>query len=297
MRGEKVGRIALEALNRIVEHAPADMTVSVEAGITLARLQSELARARQWLPIDPPSPERLTIGALLATNASGPRRFGCGTIRDHLIGIRVALADGRLIQSGGRVVKNVAGYDLAKLFVGSHGSLGVVVEATFKLRPLPEAEQFVRARCGSLQEAGELLESIFESEITPVALDFHDLPSMPAPRSPLFSLVAGFAGTVEEVEWQRARAAELSLNEATTLDHENHFWNGDSPPRRVSVAPSKVIETIRVLGDVPFVARAGNGVVYYRGGPPPVKEQSPVGLMQRLKSEFDPRHILPELAL
>jgi FAD/FMN-containing dehydrogenase len=183
------------------------------------------------------------------------------------------------------------------LFVGSHGSLGIVVEVTFKLRPLPEAEQFVRARCGSLEEAGALMESIFESEITPVALDLHDLPSLPAQRAPLFSLVAGFAGTVEEVEWQRARAAELGLNEATTLDHEKQFWKGDSPPRRVSVAPSKVIETIRVLGEVPFVARAGNGVVYYRGGPPPAKDPLPVSLMQRLKSEFDPRHILPELAL
>jgi len=292
-----VGRIALESLDRVVAHAPDDMTVSAEAGITLARLQSELARAGQWLPIDPPNPKRLTIGALLATNVSGPRRFGCGTIRDHLIGIKVALADGRLIQSGGRVVKNVAGYDLAKLFVGSHGSLGVVVEATFKLRPLPEAEQFVRARCGSLEEAGALMEPIFESEITPVALDLHDLPSPAAAGFPLFSLVTGFAGTVEEVEWQQTRAAELGLKEAATLDHEKHFWNGDSPPRRISVAPSNVIETVRVLGGAPFVARAGNGVVYYRGGPPPAREPLPVGLMQRLKSEFDPRHLLPELAL
>src|SRR5205085_1278260 len=96
-RSEKVSGIDLRDLNRVVAHAPDDMTVTVEAGLALDQLQSELARRRQWLPIDPPNPERLTIGALLATNASGPRRFGYGTIRDYLIGIKVVLSDGRVI--------------------------------------------------------------------------------------------------------------------------------------------------------------------------------------------------------
>src|SRR5436309_3503628 len=121
--GEKIERVELGALNRVVEHAPEDLTVTVETGLTLLALQTELGKRRQWLPIDPPRPERLTIRELLEENASGPRRFGWGTIRDYLIGIKVALADGRIIKSGGKVVKNVAGYDLAKLFIGSRGTL------------------------------------------------------------------------------------------------------------------------------------------------------------------------------
>src|SRR5206468_10390855 len=121
-------------------HAPEGRTVTGKSGVTLRVLRAELAKRGQWLPIDPPRPERLTIRELLEENASGPRRFGWGTIRDYLIGIRVALADGRMIKSGGKAVKNVAGYDLAKVFIGSRGTLGVAAVATFKLRPLPEAE-------------------------------------------------------------------------------------------------------------------------------------------------------------
>src|SRR5262249_53895914 len=128
---ERVERVDLRALDRLVEHTPEDLTVTVEAGLTLARLQEALARRGQWLAIDPPNPESLSIGALLSTNASGPRRFGFGTIREHLIGLQVALADGRLVRSGGKVVKNVAGYDLLKLFIGARDSLGFIVEATF----------------------------------------------------------------------------------------------------------------------------------------------------------------------
>ncbi len=155
--GEKIERVELGALNRVVEHAPEDLTVTVETGLTLLALQTELGKRGQWLPIDPPRPERLTIRELLEENASGPRRFGWGTIRDYLIGIKVALADGRIVKSGGKVVKNVAGYDLAKVFIGSRGTLGVMAEATFKLRPWPEAEQFVQARCESLDEAARLI--------------------------------------------------------------------------------------------------------------------------------------------
>ena len=137
-RGEKVSHVNLRALDRVVEHAPQDMTVTVEAGITLARLQSELARQRQWLPIDPPRADTLTIEAALATDASGPRRFGCGTIRDYLIGSKVVVADGRVIKSGGKVVKNVTGYDLTRLWSGTFGTLVAIVEVTLKLTAIPE---------------------------------------------------------------------------------------------------------------------------------------------------------------
>ena len=293
-RGEKVSHINLRALDRVVDHTPEDMTVTVEAGITLARLQSELARRRQWLPIDPPRADTLTVEAALATNASGPRRFGYGVIRDYLIGIKVVFADGRVIKSGGKVVKNVAGYDLAKLFIGSHGSLGVIVEATFKLRPLPEVERFIQARCESLDEARAGIESVLDSDVTPVVLDLHNLSSTLAAGGSSFSLVAGFAGTAEDVRWQSARANELGWSEPATLDYEKNFWSDEPVPHRISVLPSRLVETVRSLGDVPFVARAGNGVIYCRGGAEPPKNGRPIKLTQRLKDAFDPKGILPE---
>jgi len=173
--GEKIERVDLSGVSRVVEHAPEDLTVTVETGIALMALQAELGKCGQWLPVDPPRPERLTIRELLEENASGPRRFGSGTIRDYLIGVKIALADGRIIKSGGKVVKNVAGYDLAKLFIGSRGTLGVMAEATFKLRPLPEAEAFIQARCDSLDKAARLIGLALESELAPVVLDLHNL--------------------------------------------------------------------------------------------------------------------------
>ena len=169
--GERVDGFDLASLAAIVRHTPEDMTVCVEAGATLDALQSRLRKGGQWLPVDPPRSETLTIGALLAGNRSGPRRLGYGTVREHLLGIQVALADGRLIKAGGNVVKNVAGYDLCKLFVGSRGALGCIIEATFKLRPLSEKEQFLRVDCATLDEAEKLLERTLESELTPVVLD------------------------------------------------------------------------------------------------------------------------------
>src|SRR5437667_11463844 len=215
--GEKIERVELSALNRVVEHAPEDLTVTVETGLTLLALQTELGKRGQWLPIDPPRPERLTIRELLEENASGPRRFGWGTIRDYLIGIKVALADGRIIKSGGKVVKNVAGYDLAKVFIGSRGTLGVMAEATFKLRPWPEAEQFVQARCESLDKAASLIESAFDSELAPIVLDRHNLPVPHSGSSSGFTLVLGFAGTREEVEWQIARSRGMGVGEPSNL--------------------------------------------------------------------------------
>src|SRR6266852_9872204 len=156
---EKVTSFDLSALNRLVEHKAEDMTATVGAGMNLADLQKQLALNGQWLPIDPPNPAGLSIGALLGWNVSGPRRFGYGTVRDYVIGLQVVLADGRIIHSGGKVVKNVAGYDLMKLFIGSNGSLGIIVEVTFKVLPLPETEQFVEAKCASPEDTEKLIEA------------------------------------------------------------------------------------------------------------------------------------------
>ncbi len=123
-------------LDRVVEYEPADLTVTVEEGMALSKLQSILGERGQWLPLDPPLLPEATIGGVLATNASGPTRYRYGTARDLLIGITFALPSGELAKSGGRVVKNVAGYDLGKLQIGALGTLGVITQATFKVAPL-----------------------------------------------------------------------------------------------------------------------------------------------------------------
>src|SRR3954465_10813097 len=143
------------------------MTVTVQTGALLADLQKQLASRGQWLPIDPPHAERVTIDELLNRNLSGPRRFGYGTIREHLLGSTAVLADGRIIHNGGKVVKNVAGFDLCKLFVGSRWTLGVIVEATFKLWPIPGEAIFVRGQFGNVAESGPVIEAVVDSEITP----------------------------------------------------------------------------------------------------------------------------------
>jgi FAD/FMN-containing dehydrogenase len=300
-----IGAFDLASLNRLIEHKPEDMTATAEAGLTLAELQKQLAVGGQWLPIDPPHPERLSLGTLLATNASGPRRFGYGTVRDYVIGLKVTLPDGRLISSGGKVVKNVAGYDLTKLFIGSRGSLGVIVEATFKLRPLPEAERLIQTRCESLDQAERLLEAVLDSDLTPVVLDLHQSGRAESPTPPLpgqraagsetqpypLSFVVGFAGTTLEVDWQLRRAAELGLTENATLDYEREFWAGNGTAQKVSVLPSRLIQTLRGIS-APFVARAGNGLIYHRGAPRPSDEPA-AKLCQRLKQAWDPQNILP----
>jgi FAD/FMN-containing dehydrogenase len=310
-KGDAIASFDLATLNRLLEHKPEDMTATAEAGMTLAELQKHLALRGQWLPIDPPHAEQLTVGALLAADASGPRRFGYGTIRDYVIGIKVVLADGSCITCGGKVVKNVAGYDLAKLFIGSRGSLGVIVEATFKLRPLPETERFVQARCESLVQAGRLLEAVLDSELEPIVVDLHSVAGDVC--SSVF--VLGFAGTNQDVAWQLERAAALGANQPATLDYEADFWNGTAAGRhphpatssenaktsvsgaavqKISVLPSKVIEVLQGIA-APYLARAGNGIVYFRGEARPKPGAFPSELCQRLKQAWDPKEILPPL--
>jgi FAD/FMN-containing dehydrogenase len=287
--GTRIESVDLSAVARLREHTPEDMTCTVEAGLTLGALQAQLGRAGQWLPIDPPDAERVTIGTLLDENLSGPRRFGYGTIREHLIGIGVVLAGGRFIRAGGKVVKNVAGYDLCKLFVGARGSLGVVVEATFKLRPLPAVERCVSAECATLEVLETLIGRVLDAPITPVVFDVHRLAGGP------FILVLGFAGTRAEVGWQLARAAELGVAEPADLEHERAFWSSGVPATKLSVAPSKLVATLRSLGEAPFVARAGNGIIFHRGAARAPAPGIHDALSRRLKDTYDPKHILPEL--
>ncbi len=162
--------LSTRRLSAVLEHAAGDLTATVQAGCTVGALQRAVARAGQRLALDPTWPERATIGGVIATNDGGSLRGAFGSLRDQLIGIQVALPDGRLARSGGKVVKNVAGYDLPKLFCGSLGTLGVVVEATFRLYPLPRATRTLRFAPADGSVAVAQLLAILASSLRPTGL-------------------------------------------------------------------------------------------------------------------------------
>jgi glycolate oxidase FAD binding subunit len=159
------------ALNHILEHEAADLTCYVEAGITLETLQQQLATRGQRLAIDAPNAARSTIGGILATNSSGPKRFRYGTARDLVIGLHVLLASGEIARSGGRVVKNVAGYDLNKLYIGSYGTLGIIVSANFKLHPIPETERTLLLAYHNIDDLVQTVIALTNSPLTPSAIE------------------------------------------------------------------------------------------------------------------------------
>src|SRR2546422_2491144 len=154
--------VSLEHLNRLVEHDDANLTATVQAGMCVAPLQDLLAARGQFLAIDPPDPPHATIGGTVAANINGPRRLAYGGVRDLVIGMKMVLASGEQIKAGGKVVKNVAGYDMCKLFVGSLGTLGVITEVTFKMAPLPETFRTIVAP-GALAPAAPLIDAVFAS--------------------------------------------------------------------------------------------------------------------------------------
>ncbi|RMF89503.1 MAG: FAD-binding oxidoreductase, partial [Nitrospinota bacterium] len=163
--------LGLERMNQILEHEPADLTVTMQAGTRIQALQDRLGEKGQFVPLDPPFPQEATIGGTIATNASGPKRLLYGTVRDFLLGVKVVHADGRISRAGGKVVKNVAGYDLNKLYVGSYGTLGVLVEMTLKLLPRPETERLFFATFPDLASAVRVASQIFQSELRPSAIE------------------------------------------------------------------------------------------------------------------------------
>jgi glycolate oxidase FAD binding subunit len=202
--------LGLGRLDRILEHEPGDLTATVEAGVTVARLDAALRAKGQWLSLDPPVAERATIGGVIAANASGPRRQLYGTMRDLLIGVTVVTASGAVVRGGGKVVKNVAGYDLPKLFVGSHGTLGIIVSASVKLRPLPDDERFVAVSFPSVKDGGAAVRAVMASDLIPVALDLLDPDAARAlGLPPAATLVAGFDGLGEQVDAQCAYLAQV----------------------------------------------------------------------------------------
>ncbi|GAC1684941.1 MAG: FAD-binding oxidoreductase [Candidatus Dormibacteraceae bacterium] len=296
-------------LDRVLEHSQADMVVSVEAGITLEALQEELGKAGQFLPLDPFNSPGHTIGGLLATGWTGPLRQRFGSARDYLIGIRVALPDGHLASAGGRVVKNVSGYDLMKLHYGAMGSLGVIVAASFKVFPKPLHDVTLETSTGSMEEAWTAAEQALAMPLGPTALE-------------IFSdgrLLIRFGGSpsavkrmVAELGWKQADASLWTEHSRTGLES----WARIAVPRPalqellgelpknarwwaspgVGIANWSFDDRIEDVVRVRHIAEKAHGSLVLLSASADVSKQvgawgtppETIGLMRRLKKAFDP---------
>lgn len=166
--------LCVKEMNKVWHYEPADLTASVEPGMKLGDFQYFLARHKLWIPLDPPGGAKSSLGGIVATNAAGPLRLRYGAPRDMVIGMRIATTDGKIVKTGGHVVKNVAGYDLGKLLIGSYGTLGVIVEISFKLFPLPERQSTAVFDIPGIEAAREFRRRVLASPLTPMRMVFLD---------------------------------------------------------------------------------------------------------------------------
>jgi len=273
--------LVLSGLGAVVEHEPADLTATVQAGCTLEALQSHLAKAGQFLALDPPRGERASIGGILAANASGPSRHGYGAARDLVIGMKVVSADGRITKAGGKVVKNVAGYDLDKLYIGSLGTLGVIGEATFKLWPLAKAQATAYVPFRSGEEACRYGAELHRRGLALRAIDL--LNAVAAHRAGLdpgapYLMALWLAGTPAAVERSQKEAREMARtmgSDVLDAEHSDGLWerirrlaaaDGLGLLCKVSLLPSKLPDLMAAMdsrGEKPrLLARPTIGLAY-----------------------------------
>lgn len=271
-------------LAQVVDYPHEDMTITVETGIRLATLQQLLAEHNQELPIDVADAHQATLGGLIASNSSGPRRYGHGTLRDYVLGIDVVHADGTRVHGGGRVVKNVAGYDLMKLHTGAWGTLGVIVQVTLKLKPLPEARAAVTVPLQT-QQLELVLAHLNRSQTRPVAIEILNGPALNSfpelETDAPFALVLLFEESKPALDWQvqqiqeevgnlglegcRALSRDAYLDLLSRLTHwprhadANAMFKANLLPGRVA-SFCHLIE--KQLPDASLIAHAGNGIVW-----------------------------------
>ncbi|GAC1389585.1 MAG: FAD-binding oxidoreductase [Ktedonobacteraceae bacterium] len=211
-------------LNQIVEHVPHDLVVTAQAGLPLATLQAALAQSKQWLALDPDLAPAATIGGIIATNATGPHRLRYGGVRDQIIGIRVVLADGTVAKGGGKVVKNVAGYDLPKLFTGALCTLGVIVSATFRLYPLLIASRTVHITASAITPLCDLAVRIIGSTLVPTVIDVLG----DTAQGNTYTMVVRFEMGQEAVEAQAATLLEMVAEKSGAAIQATHVLTGEA---------------------------------------------------------------------
>jgi glycolate oxidase FAD binding subunit len=259
--------LGLRRMSHLLEHEPGDLTASVQAGMTVEAFQATLRSRGQWMSLDPADARLATIGGVLATNASGPRRHLYGTARDLLIGVTVVTAEGAIVRGGGKVVKNVAGYDLPKLFVGSYGTLGVIVEATVKLRPLPDHERLVSIRFDRLKDAGAAARSVMASDLIPNVIELLDATAAATFSTTGAALVVGFDGLREQVDWQCSELERLAGacggREAQSLPVD--AWARLAPAARAAFPVAAVMALAVLPSQVAEVMEHGAGAARVRG--------------------------------
>lgn len=201
--------LATTRINEVVEYEPADLTVTVEAGIRLAELQERLAANGQFLAMAPPYAARCTLGGIVATNASGSLRLRYGTARNQVLGLRVVQASGTVVKSGGKVVKNVAGYDVNKLYIGSFGTLGILTEVTLKLSPIPARQATLTAQFQDVQAAAKTGLSVVGSQTLPDFVNMAVNSHFAEVAAGAVTLAVGFGGDAETVAWQLEQARRI----------------------------------------------------------------------------------------
>ena len=288
-------------LNSITEHEPADLVAVCEAGVRFTEFNRVLMEKGQWLPVDPPGYKESTVGGIVATGISGPQRCGYGPVRGFVIGLQVLLADGRLIKAGGRVVKNVAGYDLCKVFTGSYGTLGLIVRANFKLRPRPDFEASIVA-AGSIDSLFEVTQTMLKEPLFPVAIELvsHSPVGLETSSGPL--LLVRFAGNEKLVRAQAEQTLKLlgdKHQETFLFDEDAAIWERlaeaatttKAASWRANLPPTKVSSFIHLLsqefaGDfnaLRWQAGVADGRIQVTENH--LSDESRVQLLQRMRQE------------
>jgi glycolate oxidase FAD binding subunit len=276
--------ISTAKLNRVIEHAAGDLTVTAEAGVRFADLQAQLATERQFLAIAPHYAAQATLGGIVSTANTGSIRQRYGGIRDMLIGISFVRWDGQIAKAGGRVVKNVAGYDLMKLLTGAYGSLGIITQLTFRLYPMPDASATV-VITGNSDAIADLTQQVLLSSLTPIALDL--LSANTAQTLDLeteTALLAQFQTIPDSIEQQTTQLLELAKQYGLTGDRltnapEQNLWqrlaeqldgrpNSGAIACKMGVLPNQAISTLDVINQTCptniSIIHAASGIGWWR---------------------------------
>ncbi len=279
-------------LNKVEEHAWEDMTATVSAGCTIQQVQEALAQHRQRIAVEPLWPERATIGGVLAANDTGALRLRFGGLRDLIIGATIALPDGTLAKSGGKVVKNVAGYDLPKLATGSLGTLGVITQAIFRLHPIFAATKTISLAVGSVGEANKLILAVNDSALVPTGLQvLAGSEGLPRVDVRFEGVPAGIESQVGDLKKLAGGAKEVSAS-ADAWRRES-FWQGAEPAlvAKFSILPTKIeefCEAVCAIGLRWKLSAQGYGVGWLRleGGNPQQFTAAVTALRTRAEAAF-----------
>ena len=266
--------IATAALRRVLQYEPHDLTVSVEAGLPWREFTSLIAQNRQMVPLDPPFAATATVGGVIAANSSGPRRRLYGTARDLVIGMTFATLEGKLVQSGGMVVKNVAGLDMAKLMIGSFGTLAAIAVVNFKLLPAPEAERSFLLPFPSAADAVSVRNRVLASPLQPSAIDLLNPAAAASFGGSGWVLAVRAGGSPAALRRYEAELAHIAGRLAVETECPGTFWQEveNFTPQFLNRGPDgavvRVSCTLKDVGAVmqsfpgPAVARAASGVCY-----------------------------------